>query len=226
MGSVDLRMTKRGVVLFVEKYGDLAQLFADITNKFSQLNGFFTQGDKISVMIKDREKYSKDITEIVSFVEKMGFKVGEILVGEMNKKTPNKLSVKQKMKVVESENFQQLNPTKVVKKTVRSGQAVIHDGDVILVGNLNSGGEVISAGNVMILGEARGVIRAGVKGDEDALIFAITMSPELIQIANHVSHVPESIENAMAYVRNGKVVVEKYDNIKFGVGRDQIGKER
>lgn len=226
MGSVDLRMTKRGVVLFVEKYDDLAQLFADISNKFSQLDGFFTQGDKISVMIKDREKYSKDITEIVSFVEKMGFKVGEILVGEMNKKTPNKLSVKQKMKIVESKNSQQLNPTKVVKKTVRSGQAVVHDGDVILVGNLNSGGEVISAGNVMVLGEARGVIRAGVKGDEDALIFAIAMSPELIQIANHVSHVSESIENAMAYVRSGKVIVEKYDNIKFGIGRDQIEKER
>ncbi len=226
MGSVDLRMTKQGVVLFIEKYDALSQLFADITNKFLQLDGFFARGDKISVMIKDREKYSKDITEIVSFVEKMGFKVGEILVGEMHKKMPNKLSVKQKMKVVESENVQRLNPTKVVRKTVRSGQVVIHDGDVILMGNLNSGGEIISAGNVMVLGEARGVIRAGVKGDEEALVFAIVMSPELIQIADHVSHVPESFENTVAHVRGGKVVVEKYDNIKFGVRRSRTEKER
>ena len=226
MGSVDLRMTKRGVVLFVEKYDELAQLFADITKKFSQLDGFFTQGDKISVMIKDRENYSKDITEIVSFVEKMGFKVGEILVGEMNKKAPNKLSVKQKVKVVESNNLQQLNPTKVVKKTVRSGQAVIHDGDVILVGNLNSGGEIISAGNVMVLGEARGVIRAGVQGDENALIFAVIMSPELVQIANHVSHVSEPVESAMAYIRSGKVVVKRYDDVKFSVGSEKIERKR
>ncbi len=226
MGSVDLRMTKRGVVLFVEKYDELAQLFADITKKFSQLDGFFTQGDKISVMIKDRENYSKDITEIVSFVEKMGFKVGEILVGEMNKKAPNKLSVKQKVKVLESNNLQQLNPTKVVKKTVRSGQAVIHDGDVILVGNLNSGGEIISAGNVMVLGEARGVIRAGVQGDENALIFAVIMSPELVQIASHVSHVSEPIESAVAYVRSGKVVVKRYDDVKFSVGSEKIERKR
>ncbi len=219
MGSIDLRMTKKGVVLFIEEYVDLSQLFADITNKFSQLNGFFTPGDKLSIMIKDREKYSKDITEIVSFVEKMGFKVGEILVGEMNKKTPNKISVKQKLNVVESGSSKHLNPTKVVKKTIRSGQAIIHDGDVVLIGNLNSGGEVISAGNVSVLGEARGVIRAGVKGDEDSLVFAISMNPELVQIAGYVAHVPEQVKNIIAHVRNGKMIFEKYDEVKFNVGR-------
>lgn len=219
MGSIDLRMTKKGVVLFIEEYEDLSQLFADITNKFSQLSGFFTPGDKLSIMVKDREKYSKDITEIVSFVEKMGFKVGEILVGEMNKKTPNKMSVKKKLNVVESESSKRLNPTKVVKKTIRSGQAIIHDGDVVLVGNLNSGGEVISAGNVAILGEARGVIRAGVKGDESSIVFAISMNPELVQIAGYMAHVTEQVKNAVAHVRGGKVIFEKYDEVKFNVGR-------
>ncbi len=218
MGSVDLRMTKKGVVLFIEEYEDLSQLFSDITKKFSQLNGFFTSGDKLSIMVKDREKYSKDITEIVSFVEKMGFKVGEILVGEMSRRTPNKMSVKQKLNIVESESSNRLNPTKVVKKTIRSGQAVIHDGDVVIVGNLNSGGEVISAGNVIVLGEARGVVRAGVKGDENSIVFAISMNPELVQIANYVAHVPEQVKNTVAHVRNGKVILEKYDKVKFNAG--------
>jgi septum site-determining protein MinC len=219
MGSVDLRMTKRGVVLFIEKYDELSQLFADITNKISQLEGFFAPGDKLSIMMKDKEKYSKDITDIVSFVEEKGFKVGEILVGEMNRKTPNKMSVKQKLNVVESEITKRLNPTKVIKKTIRSGQAVVHDGDVIVMGNLNSGGEIISAGNVMILGEAKGVIRAGVKGSEDSVIYAILMNPELIQIANHVAHLSELLKNAVAHVRGGKVVFENYDKLNFSNGR-------
>ncbi|MCL4408681.1 MAG: septum site-determining protein MinC [Thermotogae bacterium] len=218
MGNVDLRMTKRGVVLYVEDYDDLDDLFVQVTNKFSQLNGFFSEDDKISIMLKDKDKYSKDITEIVSFVEKMGFKVGEILVGEMNQKVKqNTISVKEKLSLVEDENnMHQLNPTKVIKKTVRSGQAIVHDGDVMLIGNLNDGGEIISSGNVVIIGEARGVVRAGSRGDEGSIIYATLMTPELVEIAKHVIHLSEPIENAIAYIRGGKVLIEKYDRIRFG----------
>jgi septum site-determining protein MinC len=223
MGNVDLRMTKRGVVLYVEDYDDLDNLFVQVTNKFSQLNGFFSEDDKISIMLKDKDKYSKDITEIVSFVEKMGFKVGEILVGEMNQKVKqNTISVKEKLSLVEDEiNMHQLNPTKVIKKTVRSGQAIVHDGDVMLIGNLNDGGEIISSGNVVIIGEARGVVRAGSRGDENSIIYATSMTPELVEIAKHVIHVSEPIENAIAYIRGGKVLIEKYDKVRFGQAQNE-----
>lgn len=218
MGNVDLRMTKRGIMLYIEDYDDLNDLFGQITNKFSQLNGFFSEEDKISIMLKDKDKYSKDITEIVSFVEKMGFKVGEILVGELNQKIKqNIISVKEKLSLVEDENqsLHQLNPTKVIKKTVRSGQAIVHDGDIMLIGNLNDGGEIISSGNVVIIGEARGIVRAGSRGDEESIIYAAFMTPELIQIANHVIHMSEPIENAIAYLRGGKVLVQKFDSVRF-----------
>lgn len=218
MGNVDLRMTKRGIMLYIEDYDDLNDLFGQITNKFSQLNGFFSEEDKISIMLKDKDKYSKDITEIVSFVEKMGFKVGEILVGELNQKIKqNIISVKEKFSLVEDENqsLHQLNPTKVIKKTVRSGQAIVHDGDIMLIGNLNDGGEIISSGNVVIIGEARGIVRAGSRGDEESIIYAAFMTPELIQIANHVIHMSEPIENAIAYLRGGKVLVQKFDSVRF-----------
>ncbi len=224
MGNVDLRMTKRGVVLYVEDYDDLDDLFVQITNKFSQLNGFFSEDDKISIMLKDKDKYSKDITEIVSFVEKMGFKVGEILVGEMNQKIKqNTISIKEKLSLVEdkNDNLHHLNPTKVIKKTVRSGQAIVHDGDVMLIGNLNDGGEIISSGNVVIIGEARGVIRAGSIGDEEAIIYATLMMPELVEIARHVIHVSEPVENAIAYLRGGKVLIDKFDKVKFGQAPSQ-----
>lgn len=217
MGNIDLRMTKRGVVLYIEDYNDLDDLFVQITNKFSQLNGFFSEDDKISVMLKDKDKYSKDITEIISFIEKMGFKVGEILVGEMNQNVKQALSVKEKLSLVDEEvKKSHLNPTKVIKKTVRSGQAVVHDGDVMLIGNLNDGGEIIAAGNVIVIGEARGVIRAGSKGNEEAVIYAIIMSPELLQIANYVLHMNEPVLNAIGYVRNGKILVERFDTVKLG----------
>ncbi len=219
MGNVDLRMTKRGVMLYVEDYDDLDDLFVQITNKFSQLNGFFSEDDKISIMLKDKDKYSKDITEIVSFVEKMGFKVGEILVGEMNQKIKqNTISVKEKLSLVEDEdnNVNRLNPTKVIKKTVRSGQAIVHDGDVMLIGNLNDGGEIISSGNVVIIGEAHGVVRAGSRGDEESIIYATLMIPELVEIAKHVIHISEPLENAVAYIRGGKVLIERFDKVKFG----------
>jgi septum site-determining protein MinC len=136
----------------------------------------------------------------------------------MNQKVKqNPISVREKLSLVDDEarGLQLLNPTKVIKKTIRSGQAVIHDGDVMLIGNLNDGGEIISAGNIVVIGEARGVIRAGSKGNEGSIIYATIMNPELIQIATHVIHISELVEDAVAYLRGGKILVQRFDLVKF-----------
>ena len=48
-----------------------------------------------------------------------------------------------------------------LNKTIRSGQAIEAEGDFVLFGNLNSGGQIRASGNIIILGQNRGIVHAG-----------------------------------------------------------------
>ncbi|MCC5886370.1 MAG: septum site-determining protein MinC [Gammaproteobacteria bacterium] len=73
---------------------------------------------------------------------------------------------------------------KTYRGTVRSGQQVAAlDGDLIIVGAVNSGAEVLAAGSVHVYGALRGRALAGIHGDGSAAIFCRELEAELLSIA-------------------------------------------
>ncbi len=75
-------------------------------------------------------------------------------------------------------------PTLVVQKPLRSGQQVYaKHGDLIIMGAVNFGAEVLADGNIHVYGPLRGKAIAGVKGNSEARIFTTCMEPELVSIA-------------------------------------------
>jgi len=75
-------------------------------------------------------------------------------------------------------------PTLVIDKPLRSGQRVYaRGGDLVVLGVVSHGAEVIADGNIHVYGPLRGRAIAGANGDADARIFATAMEPELISIA-------------------------------------------
>ncbi len=75
-------------------------------------------------------------------------------------------------------------PTMVIEKPLRSGQRVYaRGGDLVVLGVVSHGAEIIADGNIHVYGPLRGRAIAGANGDADARIFASAMEPELISIA-------------------------------------------
>ncbi|WP_018001492.1 septum site-determining protein MinC [Paracoccus sp. N5] len=75
-------------------------------------------------------------------------------------------------------------PSKMVTQPVRSGQMIFADrGDLVIVGSVSSGAEVIASGNIHIYGRLRGRALAGVNGDTSARIFCHALDAELLAIA-------------------------------------------
>jgi septum site-determining protein MinC len=71
-----------------------------------------------------------------------------------------------------------------IDKPLRSGQQVYAKGrDLIVMGMVNAGAEVIADGHIHVYGTLRGKAIAGARGNTEALIFAQEMEPELISIA-------------------------------------------
>ncbi len=63
---------------------------------------------------------------------------------------------------------------KFIRKTLRSGDKISSSGDIIIMGNVNPGAEVEAGGNVYIMGDLRGIVKAGIgktEGEVRALFF-------------------------------------------------------
>jgi septum site-determining protein MinC len=66
---------------------------------------------------------------------------------------------------------------------VRSGQSIFHPhGDVIVLGSVGSGSEIIAGGSVHIYGTLRGRVFAGACGKQDARIFCRKNEAELLAV--------------------------------------------
>lgn len=75
----------------------------------------------------------------------------------------------------------------LLNRSLRSGQRVEHDGDVILIGHVNDGAEVMASGNICVWGRLKGVAHAGLDGEEDRTVVAGQFEARQVRIGGKVS---------------------------------------
>jgi septum site-determining protein MinC len=72
----------------------------------------------------------------------------------------------------------------VINRPLRSGQRIYaRNTDLIVIGVVSQGAEVIADGNIHVYGPLRGKAMAGARGDASARIFTTQLDPELLAIA-------------------------------------------
>lgn len=74
-----------------------------------------------------------------------------------------------------------------LQRTIRSGTRIEFAGHVVVLGDVNPGAEIVAGGNVLVWGRLRGMVHAGVKGNRNAVICALELSPTQLRIADQVS---------------------------------------
>ena len=104
--------------------------------------------------------------------------------------------------------------TKFIRKTVRSGECIDYPGNIVIIGDINSGAEVYALGNVIVLGRIKGKVSAGTNGNSKAVIAAFLLQPEMLKIGNIIAMSPDDIEKPsypeLAKIKNGSIIVEPY----------------
>ncbi|MCG6658267.1 septum site-determining protein MinC [Halomonas campisalis] len=75
---------------------------------------------------------------------------------------------------------------RIYRGTVRSGQQVTApEGDLVVIGSVNAGAEVLAAGSVHVYGALRGRALAGIHGDTHSGIFCRELRGELLSVAGN-----------------------------------------
>ena len=90
-------------------------------------------------------------------------------------------------------------PTMFVDRPLRSGQQIYARGtDLVLLGGVSPGAEVIADGSIHCYGPLRGRAIAGAQGDQGARILASNFGPELVSIAGMYRTFERGIPEAFA----------------------------
>jgi len=118
--------------------------------------------------------------------------------------------------------------TILIQRTIRSGQRIFYPGNVVVLGDVNPGGEVIAGGNIIVMGTFRGVAHAGAAGEEGAIVAALRLEPSQLRIAGYITRAPEGDFSSphqpeIARVQDGIVIIEQYQS---GCDRNHSGYDK
>ena len=83
--------------------------------------------------------------------------------------------------------------TTYVKQTLRSGQIVNYDGNVVIIGDCHPGSEVVASGDITVWGILSGIAHAGAKGNARAKVRALKMNAIQLRIAKHFARKPDGM---------------------------------
>ncbi|QAX29989.1 septum site-determining protein MinC [Leisingera sp. NJS204] len=103
---------------------------------------------------------------------------------------------------------------RLITQPVRSGQTVVAEGgDLVVVGPVSSGAELIARGSIHVYGRLRGRAMAGAEGDEEARIFCNSLDAELLAVAG-LYRTSENLEPELlnrpvqVFLQDGRLCVE------------------
>jgi len=184
------------------------------------LNSF--KGDYVDLDFKDFQFGCKDIIHINKLCEALDVQIAciyselaETIVSAKSLGFKAQLHInilKQKDDQSILNLKQEQSNTLFHKGTLRSGEILESDEDILIIGDVNPGSKVIAGGNVMIWGRLLGIAHAGKYGNEQAKITALQLRPVQLRIAKQIargpSEKPELGLAEQATIENGIIVIK------------------
>lgn len=187
-----IKGTRDGLTLFIDDLCSFQDALLDLSEKFSE-NHKKIDGPVVEVTVQLGNRYLTDEekTQLNNLICK-----------------DNNFSIKSfESNVVLREDaiaWKEESEIKSMNRIVRSGQVLEVIGDLLLIGDVNPGGKVVSTGNIYIMGNLRGIAHAGSKGDRNAIIVASYMEPTQLRIADYISRAPD-YESTGVYMECGLI---------------------
>ena len=96
--------------------------------------------------------------------------------------------------------------------TLKRGDCLESEASIVIIGNVDHGARVTAKGNVIVLGELKGTVTAGVSGNPQAVVLALDMAPLQIRIGDMSSRFNERNKRLgrgpmIALVEDGAIVM-------------------
>ncbi|HOQ16122.1 MAG: septum site-determining protein MinC [Epulopiscium sp.] len=216
--SVIFKGTKNGLTILLSPDIDFNILKNHLEKKIEDAKDFFKDA-KTSIMFKGRDLTEEEEYQLLQIItKKTELNISYIFDEETSIDMPEKIE-KSLRSVQLNDEREQIDKTKYYKGTIRSGQCLEFDGSVVVIGDVNPGGEIYAEGNIIILGSLKGIVHAGCKGYDKAFIAALIMKPMQLRICNIITRSPDNPDYSthakvfpqVAYLSDGNIYIEPID---------------
>ena len=199
---VSINLKKDEVLIKIDDNATQKDIISELNKKLKELKKMY-QDETTPIRVTGKILANKEIEQIEEIIK-------EKIDVEISFDSPKTLGLHSitrsyKKDVGKSE-------TTFHKGSLRSGQRLEVEGSLVVVGDVNSGAEVIAGDNIVIVGTLRGLAHAGAKGNKEAIIATSTLDAVQIRISNIVKEFDMDNEyvydNAYIYVDDDEIVIE------------------
>ena len=199
---VSINLRKDEILIKLSEEAEQAQIIAELKKKLPELKKLY-KDEKTPIRVTGKILKNKEIDEIQELIK------SKIDV-EIDFDTPKSLGLSSIKRTFAKEIA--VSETKYHRGSLRSGQKLETEGSLVIIGDVNSGAEVMASDNIIVLGALRGLAHAGAKGNKQAIIAAGLFDAVQVRIANIVKEINRDEEplHKQAYlsVIDDKIVIE------------------
>jgi septum site-determining protein MinC len=219
---ISFKATVNGLILIMRENDDFDDVLEAIAKKL-ETSGRFFKGASLDVKYRGRKldpEQEQVITRLISEKANADIRSFEeddsFHEAEHEQEEAEKVIEKPKMRLLYFKGLEE-GMTKFYKGTVRSGTLVSYEGNLVVIGDVNPGGEVIATGNVIVMGSLRGMVHAGADGNKEAVVAALSLQPTQLRIADVITRPPDTKQTTrqgllpeMAFVKDDLVYIEAF----------------
>jgi septum site-determining protein MinC len=230
--QINIKGIREGLLLTIEDGSAFEDMMASLQAELAAKETFL-QGSAITLQIGIRPLRESQLMQLQKLFDRHNLLLRAILTDEESTRTAarnlgfaTRLSGSQtdlNGQVVSNEvSTQQEQKTHdnhpgglVLKETLRSGRRIYHEGDVVVIGDVNPGSEIIAGGDVIVWGRLRGLVHAGALGNSTAVICALELTPTQLRIYDQIAISPTEKEQnpkpEKAFIKDGQIIAEQWN---------------
>ncbi|MGN0383297.1 MAG: septum site-determining protein MinC, partial [Eubacterium sp.] len=170
---VFIKGNRNGIIIMLDNKVSFPELKKELALKFKEAESFF-QNASLAITFSGRHLNYAEEKELI-----------DVITDNSSISVP----------YVQSDNLPAINTesSKVTlpedssvgcfyKGTLKNGQILESRKSIIIIGDVEHGARIISGGNITIIGTLNGQAYAGITGNKDAYILAMSMHPEQLRI--------------------------------------------
>jgi len=181
-GYIAIKGTRNGLRLTLEPETSFKELLSALADRLAESPSFF-RGASITIDTSQRALRSTErmqLEDLLALYQMSIMPLDAIIEQRKEVKVvtqPLSDSVSEET-MTQSIDYVQRDPresedTLFLRRTVRSGQAIHHHSNVVVLGDVNHGAEIIAGGDIIVWGVLRGMVHAGYPDNENALVCSL-----------------------------------------------------
>ncbi len=208
MGSSDetlirIKANKDGFVLVPHPAAPFDSILRELQDRLAKTRDFFARSE----MVLDLRRRSLKTSQIAA-LHKLLKEKGQVKVVEVQLSDDLKMALDQPSapaqppapppprRASHGDREDREGVPVIIRSTCRSGIRIESPSDCVILGDVNPGAEVVAVGDIIVFGNLRGIAHAGALGDRSARIWAFSIEPSQIRIADLVAIPPKGDKSA------------------------------